>query len=214
MTGRFSGGMYLASVKKVNPMELLMPFESGLVAEEDTLEQIADLNGFLRQVEASAFRIALVSVRDRDEALDIVQDAMMRFATRYSAKPAAEWRPLFFRILKNRIRDWARRRVVRQRVMSFFSGQQPEEPDPVVAAPGPESDDPAQQAEGDEAMAALESALRELSQRQREVFMLRNFENLDVAETALVMGVSDGSVKTHYSRAVARLRELLGEHWS
>jgi RNA polymerase sigma-70 factor (ECF subfamily) len=70
------------------------------------------------------------------------------------------------------------------------------------------------QASGDEAMVALESALRELSVRQREVFMLRSFENLDVAGTALAMGITDGSVKTHYSRAVARLRELLGEHWS
>ena len=191
-----------------------MAFESGLLAEGETLEQIADLDGFLRRVEASAFRIAMVSVRDTDEALDIVQDTMMRFATRYAARPSAEWRPLFFRILKNRIRDWARRRAVRHRVMSFFSGQQADDPDPVAAAPGPRSDDPSVEAEGHEAMLALEAALRELSQRQREVFMLRNFENLDVAETAGAMGVSDGSVKTHYSRAVARLRELLGEHWS
>ena len=191
-----------------------MAFESGLLAEGETLEQIADLDGFLRQVEASAFRIALISVRDTDEALDIVQDTMMRFAARYATRPSAEWRPLFFRILKNRIRDWARRRAVRQRVMSFFSGQQTDDPDPVAAAPGPRSDDPSVEAEGDEAMLALEAALRQLSQRQREVFMLRNFENLDVAETAVAMGVSDGSVKTHYSRAVARLRELLGEHWS
>jgi RNA polymerase sigma-70 factor (ECF subfamily) len=204
----------LASLQKVDPMELLMAFESGLLAEGETLEQIADLDGFLRQVEASAFRIAMVSVRDTDEALDIVQDTMMRFATRYATRPSAEWRPLFFRILKNRIRDWARRRAVRHRVMSFFSGQQTDDPDPVAAAPGPRSDDPSVEAEGDEAMLALEAALRELSQRQREVFMLRNFENLDVAETAVAMGVSDGSVKTHYSRAVARLRELLGEHWS
>lgn len=191
-----------------------MPFESSLADEESTLEQFADLDAFLKRVEVSAFKIAMVSVRDRDEALDIVQDAMMKLATNYARRPSAEWRPLFFRILKNRIRDWGRRRSVSRRVISFFSGQDGEDVDPIVAAPGPEGDDPQSQAAGDEAMAALEAALRELSARQREVFMLRNFENLDVAGTAIAMGVTDGSVKTHYSRAVARLRELLGEHWS
>lgn len=194
-------------------MELTMRFEPGLADDETTLDPSADLNGFLRQIEASAFRIALVSVRDRDEALDIVQDAMMRLATRYARKPAAEWKPLFYRILKNRIRDWGRRRAVSRRFMSFFSGRDGEDDDRVAAAPGPGSDDPEVAAQGNEAMAALEAALDALSDRQREVFMLRNFENLDVAGTALAMGISDGSVKTHYSRAVARLRELLGAHW-
>lgn len=191
-----------------------MPFESSLASEEKSLEESADLDRFLKNVEASAFRIALVSVRDRDEALDIVQDAMMRLATRYGKRGADEWRPLFYRILKNRIRDWGRRRAVSQRIMSFFSGQGAEENDPVLTAAGPETDDPSKQVQDHEAMAALEAALRELSGRQREAFMLRNFENLDVAETALAMGVSDGSVKTHYSRAVSRLRDLLGEHWA
>jgi RNA polymerase sigma-70 factor (ECF subfamily) len=195
-------------------MELLMPFESSLADEEGTLEQFASLDGFLKQVEVSAFKIAMVSVRDPDEALDIVQDAMMRLATNYSRRPADEWRPLFFRILKNRIRDWGRRRSVSQRVIRFFSGQEGDEVDPIVSAPGPEADNPEEQAQGDEAMLALEDALLQLSARQREVFMLRTFENLDVAGTARAMGVTDGSVKTHYSRAIARLRELLGEHWS
>jgi RNA polymerase sigma-70 factor (ECF subfamily) len=198
----------------VNQMELSMPFESSVASEEKSLEESADLDRFLKSVEASAFRIALVSVRDRDEALDIVQDAMMRLATRYARRGADEWRPLFYRILKNRIRDWGRRRAVSQRIMSFFSGQGAEDNDPVLTAAGPETDDPRKQAQDHEAMAALEAALRKLSDRQREAFMLRNFENLDVAATALAMGVSDGSVKTHYSRAVSRLRELLGEHWA
>jgi RNA polymerase sigma-70 factor (ECF subfamily) len=199
---------------KVSPMELSMPFEFSLADEESTLEQFTDLDGFLKRVEVSAFRIAMVSVRNRDDALDIVQDAMMRLARNYARRPADEWRPLFFRILKNRIRDWGRRRSVSQRFVSFFSGQDGEDVDPIVAAPGPEGDDPETQAAGDEAMVALEAALLELSVRQREVFMLRTFENLDVAGTAIAMGVTDGSVKTHYSRAVARLRELLGDHWS
>jgi RNA polymerase sigma-70 factor (ECF subfamily) len=195
-------------------MELSMLLEPATDCEESTLDQSADLDTFLRQVEGSAFRIALVSVRDRDEALDIVQDTMLKLATRYAHKAPAEWKPLFYRILKNRIRDWGRRRAVRQRIMSFFSQADGEDGDPVAEVPGPAGDDPAAEVQGDEAMAALQVALRQLSDRQREVFMLRNFENLDVAGTAVAMGVSDGSVKTHYSRAVARLRELLGEHWS
>ena len=190
-----------------------MLFESGDALEETTLESSADLDRFLQQVEGSAFRIALVSVRDRDDALDIVQDTMMRLATRYASRPAAEWKPLFYRILQNRIRDWGRRRAVSRRVMSFFSARD-DEPDPVEQAPGPVADDPAHAVQDDEAMVALEAALQELSERQRQAFVLRNFEHLDVAQTALAMGVSDGSVKTHYSRAMSRLRELLGDHWS
>jgi RNA polymerase sigma-70 factor (ECF subfamily) len=195
-------------------MECFMPFESSIAAEENTLDQSADLDRFLQGVEVNAYRIALVSVRDRDEALDLVQDAMLRLATKYSRRPPEEWRPLFYRILKNRIRDWGRRRTVSRRVIGFFSGTEGEAGDPLAIAPGPRADDPALKAEGNEAMQALENALRQLSERQQEVFMLRNFENLDVAETALALGVSDGSVKTHYSRAVAKLRKLLGEHWT
>jgi RNA polymerase sigma-70 factor (ECF subfamily) len=199
---------------KVSAMKLLLCCEPGLAIEETTVNSSAELDGFLRQVEASAFRIALVSLRDRDEALDVVQDAMLRLATRYAQRPPAEWRPLFYRILQNRIRDWGRRRAVSRRVLSFFGGQNGEEDDPIVAMPGPRGDEPAQRVADQEAMVALEQALRELSAKQRECFMLRAIECLDVAETAQAMGVSDGSVKTHYSRAVAKLRELLGEHWS
>jgi RNA polymerase sigma-70 factor (ECF subfamily) len=203
---------------RVGIMEFAMsfesgPFESGAALEETTLDPSAELDRFLRDVEGSAFRIALVSVRDRDDALDIVQDAMLRLATRYARRPADEWKPLFYRILQNRIRDWGRRRAVSRRVMSFFSGHD-DEADPIEQAPGPAADNPLHELEDHQAMVALETALRALSERQRQVFMLRNFENLDVAQTALAMGVTDGSVKTHYSRAMSRLRELLGEHWS
>ena len=96
--------------------------------------------------------------------------------------------------------------------MSFFGGQEGEEYDPIAQAPGPSSENPTEVLARNDAMDALEQALRDLPRRQREAFMLRNFEGLDVAETAAAMGCSDGSVKTHYSRAVHRLRETLGEH--
>jgi RNA polymerase sigma-70 factor (ECF subfamily) len=182
------------------------------LAGEDTLESRVAIEAFLREVETRAFRIALMSVRDRDEALDIVQDSMIRLVRSYSRRPTDEWRPLFYRILQNRIRDVQRRRSVRSRVLSFFAGVESEEYDPIVTAPGPAADNPLEQLLAHDAMQALEQALLMLPRRQREAFTLRNFEGLDVAQTAVAMNCTEGSVKTHYSRAVHRLRELLREH--
>lgn len=180
---------------------------------EEALDSGAEIDAFLREVEARAYRIALVNIRDRDEALDIVQDAMIRLVRRYADRPSAEWPPLFYRILQNRIRDIQRRRTVRSRVLSFFGGTASEdEHDPIVEAPAPRTDDPLAQVQAGDAMQALERALATLPARQREAFTLRNFEGLDVAQTAVAMGCTEGSVKTHYSRAVHRLRELLAEH--
>ena len=180
----------------------------------DTLQGEAKLNRFFAEVEKRALRIAEISIRDRDEALDLVQDAMIKLARRYADKPADELTPLFYRILQNRIRDWQRRQAVRNRVMVWFgkSGED-DDYDPVAAAPDTAGRSPDEELESYEAMAGLEVALAGLPGRQREAFMLRTFEGLDVAGTAAAMGVSEGSVKTHYSRAVHSLRETLGDHW-
>ena len=115
-----------------------------LPREEGTLESGIEMDAFLREVETRAYRITLASIRDADEALDIVQDAMISLVRKYAARPEEEWRPLFYRILKNRIRDWQRRGVVRGRVMSFFGGQEGGEGyDPVAQAPGPSAGNPA-----------------------------------------------------------------------
>jgi RNA polymerase sigma-70 factor (ECF subfamily) len=154
-----------------------------------------------------------MNVRDRDEALDIVQDSMIRLVRRYGGRPSDEWRPLFYRILQNRIRDVQRRRIVRSRVLSFFGGvAAAEESDPLLNAPAPRGDNPLEQLLASDAMQALEQALLMLPARQREAFAMRNLEGLDVAQTAVAMKCTQGSVKTHYSRAVHRLRELLKEH--
>jgi RNA polymerase sigma-70 factor, ECF subfamily len=180
---------------------------------EGALDSGAAIEVFLRDVQARAYRIAVMNIRDRDEALDIVQDAMIRLVRSYAKRPSAEWAPLFYRILQNRIRDVQRRRTVRSRVMSFFGGTASEEEhDPVAEAPAPRSENPLEQLTASDAMQALEQALRALPARQREAFTLRNFEGLDVAQTALAMSCTEGSVKTHYSRAVHRLREMLAEH--
>ena len=172
------------------------------------------LETFLAEVERKAFRIAQIALRHEADALDVVQDAMMQLAHRYASRPAEEWRPLFYRILENRIRDVQRRRIVRQRVMSVlpWRGEDAEEemPDPIDQAPAADPT-PAAQIESDQMVQALELALTELPGRQRQAFLLRNIEGLDVAETAAAMKCSQGSVKTHYFRALQALRTKLGD---
>lgn len=168
---------------------------------------------FLREVEGRAFRMTVMQVGNAEDALDIVQDAMIRLARRYAKRSRDQWPPLFYRILQNRTRDHFRRQAVRRRIMGFFSRDEDEHDEQLENAPGPASDDPLDALERGSAMQALEGALGELPVRQREAFMLRNLEGMDVRQTAAAMGCSDGSVKTHYSRALARLREILGEHW-
>jgi RNA polymerase sigma-70 factor (ECF subfamily) len=180
------------------------------------LDSAHELNQFLAGVERRAFRIAQLALRNPDDALDVVQDAMFGLAKSYAQRPAEEWPPLFYRILQSRIRDCQRRRKVRNRVLSFFGGQRDDEddmPDPIASAPDPAGVEPSVQVARDEAMAALQDALDALPGRQREAFMLRILEGLDVSQTARAMGCSEGSVKTHLSRAIHSLRDTLGEHW-
>ena len=178
------------------------------------LQKEEQLNRFLADVERRALRIAEIGVRDRDEALDLVQNAMIKLVRKYADRPSEEWPPLFYRILQNGVRDWHRRQAVRNRVMVWFgrSGDDEEGFDVVSAAPDPIGRAPEQELENEQAMGSLEVAIRALPARQREAFMLRTFEGLDVAGTAVAMGCSEGSVKTHYSRAIHSLRETLGEH--
>jgi RNA polymerase sigma-70 factor, ECF subfamily len=182
---------------------------------EQPLDQARALDRFLVSVEKRAFRIARIAVRHDDDALDIVQDAMLQLARNYGARPEDEWRPLFYRILQNRIRDCHRRRRVRARVMSWLpswksEGDPAQEPFDTVPDASPL---PPEALATEQAMRKLEDALAALPGRQQEAFMLRNFEGFDVAQTAKAMGCSEGSVKTHYSRAVHALREQLGDTW-
>ena len=193
-------------------------FAVSWVSEQSTgtraLQQEQQLNRFLAEVERRALRIAEIGVRDRDDALDLVQDAMIKLVRKYATRPSAEWAPLFYRILQNGVRDWHRRQAVRNRVMVWFGRgtADSDEFDVVAAAPDPIGRSPDEELQNSEAMDSLEVAVHGLSARQREAFMLRTFEGLDVAGTAVAMGCSVGSVKTHYSRAIHSLRETLGEH--
>lgn len=200
---------------QVGSLGVAMRWESeASTAMTTDLTEVRALERFFLDVERRAYRIARIAVRDDQDALDIVQDAMLQLARRYGRRASEEWRPLFFRILQNRIRDCLRRRKVRAKWLAWLPRSQDDDPpaDPYEgladAAPAPP-----QQLATAQAMQVLEQALAQLPARQREAFMLRNFEGLDVAATALAMGCSEGSVKTHYSRAVHTLRERLGDVW-
>jgi RNA polymerase sigma-70 factor (ECF subfamily) len=184
------------------------------IAEEPILDQARALARFLQDIEKRAFRIARLALRHDEDALDIVQDSMLQLARRYGERPSAEWRPLFYRILQNRIRDFQRRRKVRARIMAWMPGrtgdEQREAFEENVPDPRPL---PGERLAAGEALERLEAGLAALPGRQREAFTLRIFEGMDVAETAQAMGCSEGSVKTHFSRAVHTLRERIGSAW-
>ena len=171
------------------------------------------LDQFLSSVEKRAFKIAQLGLRNDDDALDAVQDAMMKLVQSYSARPVEEWRPLFYRILANGIRDMQRRRTVRGRIMAWLPTRDTDDDevfDPIAEAPSQDAG-PAKRLELDEAIGVLETAVAELPPRQQQAFLLRNLEGLDVNETASAMGCSEGSVKTHYFRALESLRAKLSE---
>jgi len=181
--------------------------------DQDLMTTSRALDQFLSSVEKRAFKIAQLGLRNDDDALDAVQDAMMKLVQSYAARPAEEWRPLFYRILANRIRDMQRRRTVRGRIMAWLpvrDSEDDEEFDPIAQAPSQDAE-PAKRLELDEAIGVLETAVGELPPRQQQAFLLRNFEGLDVSETASAMGCSEGSVKTHYFRALESLRSRLGD---
>jgi RNA polymerase sigma-70 factor (ECF subfamily) len=157
-------------------------------------------------------------VRDEDAALDIVQDAMMRLAEKYGHRPAEELPLLFQRILQNATRDFFRRQKVRSMWTTLFSAlggrnNDDDDADPLETLESADEsnrvESPAQQVEREQILALVSAEIERLPARQREAFLLRYWEELDVAETAAVMGCSEGSVKTHCSRAAHALANAL-----
>jgi len=187
----------------------LTPLPSPSTAEE--------LNAFLISVERRAFKRTAFAVRDDDAALDIVQDAMIRLAQSYADRPPSEWPMLFQRILSNATLDWFRRQKVRNAVfqnMGDIEASVGDEDNDFNLLEALQVDEPGTEGADDSAsrteiLTIIEQEVQNLPGRQREAFLLRYWEELDVAETAAAMGCSEGSVKTHCSRAVQALSKAL-----
>ena len=177
-----------------------------------------ELSDFLENVERRAFKQALYAVRKDEAALDIVQDAMIKLAGKYGDKPAAELPLLFQRILQNTVHDYFRREKIRGTWISLFSSlvRRSEENDDFDMLDAYESEHGSEASESGEdkfsrgqVLASIEEEIRKLPSRQREAFLMRYWHDMDVAETAAAMGCSEGSVKTHCSRATRTLAQAL-----
>jgi RNA polymerase sigma-70 factor (ECF subfamily) len=184
---------------------------------EGLLASRSELSAFLKGVERRAFKQAVFAVREQEAALDIVQDAMLRLAEKYGDRPSGELPLLFHRIMQNAIRDWFRRQKVRSLwttlLSSLTSGREEEDQDPLetlTAADGSNVEEaPGAQLERAQVLEIIEEEVARLPPRQREAFLMRYWEELDVAETARRMRCSEGSVKTHCSRAAHALAAAL-----
>ncbi len=180
-----------------------------------SLASRSELSNFLADVERRAFKQALFAVRNEESALDIVQDTMLKLSEKYGARPAEELPLLFQRILQNTIRDFYRRQKVRSTwttLLSAFSSGDDDDSDPLESLPANEDSsfgNPHGSLEQSQLIAIIEKEIERLPPRQREAFLLRYWEELDIAETAESMGCSEGSVKTHCSRATHTLATAL-----
>ncbi|MFZ1342832.1 RNA polymerase sigma factor [Thiothrix eikelboomii] len=183
-------------------------------AKEQSLSSPISINHFLASVEKRAFITARLATQNEDDALDIVQDAMLGLVQHYSQHPAVEWGALFHSVLHSKINDWHRRRQVRQRWRVFFhdSAEAEELPEPDELVAQTQFLEPDRQLQNDELSQRLVELIGQLPLRQQQALVLRAWEGYDIAETAKIMGCSEGSVKTHLARAIRQMRDYLGDN--
>lgn len=189
-----------------------MPKVSSISVATEGADSVGSLDDFLASVERRAYRMAQVATGDREAALDIVQDSMMKLVQSYSNKTAAEWRPLFFRILHNCINDWHRSQTRRWAVFDrWFGSDNSEGEDPLDQIESHDGNEPDGQLLAEATLERIDAAIRALSPRQQQTFMLRCWEGMSTAETAAAMDCTLGTVKTLYSRAMASINACLQE---
>jgi RNA polymerase sigma-70 factor (ECF subfamily) len=200
----------------INTTQQVKPFAREEAIEDAGLDNSVELDKFLQGIQSRAFRIAHIATGNPEDALDLVQDAMFKLVEKYAQRPSNEWTPLFYRILNSKIKDGYRRNKVRNRYRSWLSGSGSDNEnfeDPIQTAPDPRNQTPESESVTNESMEKLQAALDNLPPRQQQAFLLRAWEGLNVRQTATAMDCAEGSVKTHYSRAVHTLRDQLGDHW-
>ncbi len=177
------------------------------------------LDRFLQHQQTQAYQMTYALTGNRDDALELVQDAMLQLVRKYAHKPETDWPALFHRILQNRIRDFHRKQGFRK-LLGLFNGQihrsEQEHSDAgataIEQASDPRQAQPDQQLQQSHFRENLLQALQTLPLRQQQIFLLRGWQQFSTTETAAALGISSGSVKTHYSRALEKLRTQLGEH--
>ena len=170
------------------------------------------LEQFLKDIEKRAYRMAYIATSDIDDALDIVQDTMLVLASKYANRKKDEWPPLFFRILQNKIRDFYRRQKVRNIFQSWLGSNYDDDmEDPIQNIADDKVHDPVRKISSEKSISQLEYSLKLLPIRQQQTFLLRAWEGFSTKETADAMGITTGSVKTHYSRALKSLKKQVGE---
>ena len=175
------------------------------------------LEEFLKFIERRAFHMARISTNNVDDAHDIVQDTMYKLVEKYANKAPADWKPLFYTILRSKTTDYYRRKAIRDKVFPWRKPGTNESDDylePLInLSISASTDDPDSMFVRAERLQQLTSAIKQLPLRQQQTFMFRAWEGLSTLQTATAMGCTEGSVKTHYSRAMKRLRALLGDYY-
>ena len=156
--------------------------------------------------------MAILAVREHADALDLVQDAMFKLVDKYHDRPVEQWKPLFYKILQNRIRDWQRHSSLK-RALFFWKSDEQESEEQHWADESPGRRAPEQDMEKAQQTRGMLEKLEALPEKQHQCFLLRSWEGFSVAHTAEIMGCSQGSVKTHFFRAVTKLREELGDNY-
>ncbi len=174
------------------------------------------MEAFLKTIERRAFHMARMATGNADSAMDIVQDSMFKLVEKYSDKAAQEWKPLFYRILNSKTTDYYRRKAVREKVFPWSKyiahGETDQQVDIVDLTAGRQSETPDEMMMRSQRIEQLSLSVNTLPRRQREAFMLRCWEGMSTRDTAITMKCSEGSVKTHYSRAIHRLRDVLEDY--
>lgn len=180
-----------------------------MVDIKSSISQRVRIERFLSSVQNSGYRMAQLATSNTDDAMELVQETMLQLVKRYSDRPDNELKILFYRILSSRITDWYRKTAFRRQFQMFFSKENYESGDPVQLLSDDYQLSIFDEVDNGKQIELLFAALKELSQRQHQVFLLRAWQGFNVKETAVIMKCSTGSVKTHYSRAIKSLRTQL-----